>query len=137
MLKIYLQTKTKLGYLYFPYNGGKIECHNFIKDFDDQFKMKSYITQLRLDTIKFQMDAFVSCYKANNNPSTDVDSKSFDTLYRLNEWMNDGDKELEKIYKQIGKRKEEFISLIKSAKNKKDDLIMIYKLMFEEIKTNE
>lgn len=133
MIKVYLHTKTKLGYLYFPYNEGNIECHNIIKEFPDQFALKNHLESLKIDCIKFQMDAFVSCYKKFNVPATDLDAKSIDTLFRLNQWMNDGDKPIEKIKIQISKRREEFVSLIKSSKEKRNDLTMIYKLIFESI----
>ena len=133
MLKIYLKNKKKLGYIYFSFQEGEIKFINKIREFDHPSKMESYITAAKLDVVKFQMDAFISTYIKYNESNNDIDSKSLDTLQRLSHWMNDGDKELQKVYRQIEKRKEEFVSLIKSTKIMKGDLIMIYKLMFEEV----
>lgn len=133
MIKIYLQNKKKLGYIYFKFEDGKIQFINHMREFDSPLKMKSYITSIRIDTVKFQMDAFISTYIKYNESNNDIDSKSLDTLQRLSEWMNDGEKELPKMLRQIEKRKEEFVSLIKSSKIMKADLIMVYKLLFEEV----
>lgn len=137
MLKVYLKTKTKVGYIYMGItDSGELVLNNIIKNFTSQYEVKNYIIEITIQSLKFQLDSFISIYKMNNSPETDLDSKCIDTLTRFNTWINEDDKPLDKLCTSINKRREEFMQLIKSAGERRDDLIMIYKLIFEEVEKN-
>lgn len=134
MLKVYLKTPTKLGYIYMGItDSGELVLNNIVKNFTSQYEVKNHIVELTIQSLKFQLDSFISIYTLNNSPETDLDSKSIDTLKRFNTWINENEKPLDKLCISINKRKEEFVNLAKSSGNRKDDLIMIYKLIFEEV----
>jgi len=138
MIKIFLQNKRKLGYIYLSFTDStEIKFLSQIVVFEDEYKMKSFIVELKIQSIKFMLDAFISTYKQNNKVVDDLDSKCIDTLQKYNMWLNHKDFSYERTIESLSKRKEEFVTLCKYAKKESDKLIMIYKLLFEYVEENQ
>jgi hypothetical protein len=92
MIKIFLQNKRKLGYIYLSFTDStEIKFLSQIVVFEDEYKMKSFIVELKIQSIKFMLDAFISTYKQNNKVVDDLDSKCIDTLQKYNMWLNHKD----------------------------------------------
>lgn len=131
MLKIYHQTETSVGYLYLSWNEGEKTWLNFYEKFDDKFKLKSHLTQAKLDYLLYSLQAIVVCYASNNEETNHLEEKSLEIAHKILRWANEKEATIPQIKEKVFKYKPHFVTLVKSARAGKADQLMLHKCLFE------
>lgn len=129
MLKIYHQTDTKLGYIYFSGTGDNYMSE--LKTFDDKYKLKSFLTGLEIESFLFDFEAFLVTFHQSEKCSTHLEEKSFMRLDNYLKMVNEKDYPKEKLKKDFDDMKEEFTTILKASKATREKLFMLYKSMKE------
>lgn len=140
MVSVYTKTKTKLGYVFVRYDQqGKGECFNVYKSFNTEQQVEAHLESIMESSVKHDLDQFCRLAKWSVENPTYLDETAIKNLTGLHKWSfedaNDGSKKKFSIVKsKILEYKPYFVSVIKSATSHKEDLIMLYKFVFNECK---
>jgi hypothetical protein len=133
MIDIYLLTETKIGYIYFQYSTGKFE--NITKSFESKYSLKNYLIDIKITSLLVGLESFIQCFKDNEKIQNNLDQQCFSRLMEACEQVKG--LTLPELKKLLTKRKPELGTLIKTAENKRTDLAMIYKKMFQIIEEKD
>ena len=116
MINIYHNTKTSLGYVYVAWDDkGEQRWVNDVRKFESEFEKKNYLTQVKIDYIRYAVQNFVLCYKHSNEAVSQLEISSVEIIHKIDTWANSQDRTIAELKEKITKYKPHFTTLVKSA----------------------